>query len=93
MTNEEKHQRKLQELLSAAHGALQEALEHAEEHDLWFEFSGMRRGPGQEFKTLDVNDPRLVEEARRDVEEWGGKIPKTQVDVLDLSEKWVGSWC
>ena len=89
----EESQKRLQELLSAARGALEEALAHAKEQDLWFEFAGLRRGPGGEFKTLDVNSPEEVEETRKDDEEWGGRMPKTQVDSLVLAEEWVGSWC
>lgn len=89
----EENQKKLQELLSAARGALEEALDYADEHDLWFEFAGVRRGPGGECKTLDVNNARDVEETRKDIEEYGGRMPKTEVDSLVLAAEWVGSWC
>jgi hypothetical protein len=89
----EEHQRHLQELLAAARGALEEALEHAKEHDLWFEFTGLRRGPGQDLKTMNVNDEDEISLIKADIEEWGGEMPATQTDVLDISEEWVGSWC
>lgn len=89
----EESQKRLQEMLSAARGALEEALDFAADNDLWFEFAGVRRGPGGEFKTLDVNNPRDVEETRKDVEEYGGYMPKTKVDSLVLAAEWVGSWC
>lgn len=89
----EENQRHLQELLSAARGALEEALAYAVEHDLWFEFTGVRRGPGQNLKTMDVNNPTEIDIMEKDFKEWGGSWPRTQVDVLDISEVWVGSWC
>lgn len=88
----EGHQRHLQELLSAARGALEEALTYATEHDLWFEFTGLRRGPGEELKSMNV-DVKSIEEMEQDRSEWGDDWPRTQVDVLDISEEWVGSWC
>jgi len=88
---EQKH--RLQELLSAARGALEEALAHAKEHDLWFEFTGLRRGPGGEMKTLNVNDEEEIAIMKSDFEEYGGGFERTRVDVLDISDAWVGSWC
>lgn len=92
MTKEE-HQRHLQELLLAARGALEEAHSYAEEHNLWFEFRGLRRGPGEDLKTMDVNDPSEISQLEKDFKEWGGSWPRTRTDVLDISEEWVGSWC
>lgn len=89
----EHRQRVLQEMLSAARGALEEARAYAEDHDLWFEFTGLRRGPGEDLKTLDVNDPEEIATLESDFKEWGGGWPRTRTDVLDLSGEWVGSWC
>lgn len=89
----EETQRCLQELLAAARGALEEALGYAEEHDLWFEFAGIRRGPGNEYRTLDVNNAQDVKEVKNDLKEYGGRMPKVKVDSLVLAEEWVGSWC
>lgn len=89
----EENQRHLQELLSAARGALEEARAYAEEHDLWFEFTGIRRGPGLDLKTINVNDAGEIDLLEQDFKECGGSWPRTQVDVLDISEEWVGSWC
>lgn len=86
-------QRRLQELLSAARGALEEALSFAEDHDLWFEFTGLRRGPGEDLKTMDINDSKEVSEMEKEFQEWGGSWPPTDTSVLDVSEEWVGSWC
>ncbi len=91
--SKEEKQRKLQELLSAARGALEEALAFATEHDLWFEFTGLRRGPGEDLKTMDVNDSKEISGMEREFKEWGGSWPRTRTDVLDISEEWVGSWC
>lgn len=88
----EESQRKLQELLSAARGALEEALEHARKYDLWFEFTGLRRVLGEDLNTMDVNDPHEVTKTISDLKEWGNEVPKTCVDILDLARKWVGSW-
>lgn len=92
MDKEEK-QHRLQEMLSAARGALEDALQFATEHDLWFEFTGIRRGPGEYDRTFDVSDRRSVAARERENEEEGGRWPRTQVDILDISEEWVGSWC
>ena len=92
MPNEEK-QKRLQEMLCAARGALEEALDYAEENDLWFDFSGLRRGPGGEYKTLNVNDEREIAEVTADHEGYGGNFDRAVVSVLDISEEWVGSWC
>ncbi len=83
-------------MLSAARGALQEALDHAERHDLWFEFTGLRRGPGESYRTSDMSNPRDIAEVREsftEIIEAGDTPPDTRVDVLDLAEEWVGSWC
>jgi hypothetical protein len=85
-------QRRLQELLSAARGALEDALAHAKEHDLWFEFTGIRRAP-RDDKRLNVNDPEEVARTLKEYEEWGEKFSKATTTVLDISEEWVGSWC
>jgi hypothetical protein len=80
-------------MLSAARGALEEALEFAEENDLWFSFAGVRRGPGEYAKRVDVNDQSEVTELLEEIAEDGGLPPQTVTDDLDLSEEWVGSWC
>ena len=88
------NQMKLQEMLSAARGALDEALSFAKQHDLCFDFSGVRRGPEYEAsdgssltnRWIDANDPKCRED-----EEY------SQLDVvvsdLDISYEWVGSHC
>lgn len=88
----EENQKHLQELLSAARGALEEALAYAVEHGLWFEFTGIRRAP-EEDKRLNVNDHEEVERVKKDLAEWGEKFSRTRTTVLDLAEEWVGSWC
>lgn len=92
MKNDEEKKRKLQEMLSAARGALEDAISYADEHDLWFEFTGVRRAPIED-KLLDVNDPDEVRRAIEENERWGDRFSRSAVTRLDLSEEWVGSWC
>lgn len=88
----ENKQKKLQEILSAARGALEEALEYAKENDLYFEFTGLRRGPEYDdesviySKDIDVNDPEIFN--NEDI-----KGLPVVVSKLDVNHDWLSSYC
>lgn len=88
--HDERAQKKLQQLLLKAERAIADVKEHAEKHDLRFTILGIRRG----FYEPCVGDPRWYDDDRlKDYTPDEIAKLKTRTDVLDISDKWVGSWC